>query len=80
MSGRWEDSLPDWSAGAEAGSAAYDGLPVLAAHFVRLTQRERQAGITDYVRRHFVPRMDLPRASGLYLFLRLEPLRVDAMQ
>lgn len=67
-----DDALPPWSASQETGASPdYGCLPALASRFVSLAPAARAAEVARYAQQHCFPRFDLPRASGLYLLLRL---------
>ena len=64
--------LPDWSGTADPEvHLNYDPLRKAAAAFLSLSEPERQHWVRQYSANHCFPRIDLPKASGLYLLFRL---------
>ncbi len=66
------EQLPDWSkSGNPKYKPSYEAIRSVALDFLELSPDARRAEIQEYARLYCFPEMNLPKASGLYLLLRV---------
>ena len=66
------NKLPEWSKTIDSRHQAdWSGLKPAALAFLKMSPEERKSAVAEYGKLYCFPKLDLPKASGLYLLFRV---------